>query len=684
MNRRERRLAAKRSRKAGQRGSPSASRPNPMLAQATALHQAGRIQEAEQAYREILARSAEDPDALHQLGLLVAATRSPDEGAAMMERALALRPAFAEAAFNLGTIRHQQGRFADAVVRYQEALETRPDFTEALFNLATVHLDQARYRDAQAAFERVLAVDATHAKALNGLGIALQEQGRTADARAAFERALDADAKELDAYVNLGNLHYDQGEPEAARQAYAGARAVRPSDALRIKEATVLPAIMGSRDDVTASRSAFDSNVRKLLDGQLRVEDPYVEIGMTGFYLAYHGVNDRPSQEGLAELLLKAAPSLQYEAPHAAGPVTGTTKGRLRIGIVSRHFANHTIGRLMRGVVAGLDRDAFEVIVLTWPHAPDPLASEITQRADHAIYLPDSLEGARSLIADARLDILYYADIGMEPLTYFLAFARLAPVQCVFWGHPMTTGLRSVDYFVSARDLEIDGAEDHYTEALLLPEVPTVSYRRPDRPPEAANKSAFGLDETRHCYLCPQTLFKFHPDFDPLIGNILDRDTNGEFVLIEGKHPEWQERLTERWQNSIGTAAERIRFLPRQGYQDFMRLLSAADVILDPTVFGGGNTTLEALAMGTPVVTLPGNYLRDRISYAWYRKMELDDCVASNADNYVTIAVELASNDEMRRETVGRIEARSPVLFDDDRAVRGLEAVLLEAVDTKR
>lgn len=684
MNRRERRLAAKQNRRKSRRGAPSSGTVNPLLAHATRLHQSGSLNEAEAAYRDILVGNPDDPDALHQLGLLIAGSRSAQDGAAMMARAVALRPGFAEAEFNLGTILHQEGQVSSAIEHYEAALAARPGFEEAAFNLATAQLDIGLYGSAEASFANLLEAAPQHAKALNGLGVALQEQGRIDDAERAFRRAREADPREIDAYTNLGNLYYDRGEPEAARTAYAAARQVRPSDAMRIKEATVLPAIMGSHDEVVAVREAFDRNLGALLDEPLRVDDPYTEIGMTGFYLAYHGVNDRKSQETLAKVFLKATPSLGHVASHASGPVRGAPDGRLRIGFVSRHFANHTIGRLMRGLIAGLDRRRFEVTVLSWPHGPDPLAEEITRSADRTAVLPDTLADARAVIEAAALDILYYPDIGMEPLTYFLAFARLAPIQCVFWGHPMTTGLGSIDHFVSARDLEIEDGHEHYTEHLVRPALPTVSYRRPDAPNEAVGKSDFGLDEDGHCYLCPQTLFKFHPDFDPIIGRILSEDPKGRLVLIEGKYPEWQKRLMSRWRAAFGDAAERIRFLPRQGYDRFLSLLSVADVILDPVVFGGGNTTLEALAMGTPVVTLPGAFLRDRISYAWYRKMDLTDCVASDPDDYVRRAVALATNADQHAGVARSIADRSAILFDDAQAITGLEDALTKMADEKR
>ena len=683
MNRRERRLAAKRARRAGTSTGHPGAPPSALaaaLAEATALHHADRLREAESAYRKILAQTPQQPEALHQLGLLLAGTGRRDDGVAMIEQAVAVRPRYAEARFNLGTVLHSFGETGRAVEQYRAALDIQPDFADALFNLGTAAIDLGRPAEAEDAFRRLLKRVPDHALALNALGVALNEQDQPDEADEAFRAAIEADPGCADAYINLGNSLYEQGRSDEAAAQYRTANDVRPSDAARIKAATVLPVIMGTEDEVAAARARFDAGVARLARQKLHVADPLAELGMTGFYLAYHGVNDRPSQEALGRLMLESCPSLAFEAPHCAGKTARPAGARFKIGFISRHFSNHTIGRLQRGLIQHLDRGTFEVTVLRWPQPADEIGDQIAASADRLIELPMTLEGAREAIAAEQLDVLYYTDVGMEPFTYFLSFARLAPVQCVFWGHPMTTGSPTIDYFLSGQDLEVDGGDDHYTERLVRLATPPVCYQRPALPAVPKTRSAFGLDDETHVYLCPQTLFKFHPSFDPLIKSILEHDPEGELVLIEGKHPHWQELLLARFRSSIGAAADRIRFLPRQGYDDFLSLLATADVILDPPLYGGGNSTLEAFAVGTPVVTLPGAFLRDRISYAWCGKMGVEDGVAASREDYVRLAVALGTDRGARDAYAARLAERTGGLFDDLGAVRTFEGFLLDLI----
>jgi predicted O-linked N-acetylglucosamine transferase (SPINDLY family) len=152
----------------------------------------------------------------------------------------------------------------------------------------------------------------------------------------------------------------------------------------------------------------------------------------------------------------------------------------------------------------------------------DEVARGIRQSADEYVVLPAHVRRARQMIAERQLDILFYTDIGMDSYSYSLAFHRLAPVQCVTWGHPVTTGIPNIDYFLSSVLLEPDDADGHYTEHLVrLRGLPSYYYR-PALPLQTRDRAYFALPADGHLYLCPQSLFKFHPDFDVLLGAILD------------------------------------------------------------------------------------------------------------------------------------------------------------------
>src|SRR5262249_45364286 len=159
-----------------------------------------------------------------------------------------------------------------------------------------------------------------------------------------------------------------------------------------------------------------------------------------------------------------------------------------------------------------------------------------------------------------------------------------------------------------------EGAEGHYTEKLVRLKALPFYYYRPAPPAPLKGRDHFGLAEGQHVYGCPQTLFKFHPAFDALLGDILWRDPRGVLVLIRGKHPHWEEVLKRRFAATLPDVLDRIRWLPPKPRGDFLNLMAVCDILLDTTPFSGGNTSYEGLALGVPIVTLEAPLMRGRLT----------------------------------------------------------------------
>jgi predicted O-linked N-acetylglucosamine transferase (SPINDLY family) len=240
-----------------------------------------------------------------------------------------------------------------------------------------------------------------------------------------------------------------------------------------------------------------------------------------------------------------------------------------------------------------------------------------------------------------------------------------------------------MDWFVSADGLEPDGAEAHYTERLArLSRLPT-SYRAPDTsgvpadPAECRRQLGIRADGT--LYLCAQSLFKLHPDNDAVFGEILRRDPRGQLVLLQGQSVRWSQILSARFARVFPEALDRVWFMPRLSYDKFLMLLRAADAVLDPLHWTGGNSTFEAFALGVPVVTWPGEFMRGRVTAAAARQAGVPDMIAADTEQYVDLAVRLANDPAWRAELATRLRAGHAELFDDVRAVRDLEAVFTRA-----
>jgi len=646
-------------------------------------HRAGRLDEAERDYQAILKDDPDCAEAWHLLGVIALQRGDPEAAEALIEKSLALAPEDPRALNNYGVAAERQGRMNDAAIRFAKAAARDPDFADAHANHGTALNALGRIDEAKTAFTRALDLEPRHALAHANLGAALKADGNTEAAIRHFRAAAEFDPTLFEPLRNLAVVYKEAGLVEAASPVFARALSLKDDAGLRISRATLLPAIYESQAHIDETRTAFEAAVDQLLQDRPTIEDPLRQVGLAAFYLPYQGYDDRALQAKLAQLYAAACPSLRFTAPHAATRAAWRPARRLRVGFVSKYLRDHTVGKLNRGVIQALDRERFHVTVLGLAPPADFVAREIAAAADRHVVLPADLAAARQVVANQELDVLVFTDIGMEPFTYFLAFSRLAPVQCVTWGHPVTSGLESVDYFLSNPHMDPPGSERHYTERLVrLPHF-TSRYTPPDLP-APGSRDSLGLSESAHLYVCPQSLFKLHPVFDSVLAGILRQDPKGEIVLLHGPHGEWRQALERRFAAVMPDVAERIRFLPRLAFDRFLNLIARSDVVLDPTPFCGGNSTLEALAVGTPVVTIPGDFLRGRLSYAIYRQMEMTSCVASDLGDFVAIAVRLATEADARHAAIAAIDQSRGTVYEDDHIVAELEAWFVAAVDEAR
>jgi predicted O-linked N-acetylglucosamine transferase (SPINDLY family) len=258
-------------------------------------------------------------------------------------------------------------------------------------------------------------------------------------------------------------------------------------------------------------------------------------------------------------------------------------------------------------------------------------------------------------------------------------------VQCVSYGHPDTTGIPTIDYYVSSDMYETPGSESHYSERLfLLRDVANLAYYyRPERPEPRKNREHFRLPADHRLYVCPQNLFKVHPDMDELFAGILRRDAQARLVMIEGRVDRWTELLRRRWAQSMSDVVDRIIFLPRMNTEDYANLIEVCDVMLDTRHFNGMISSLEAFAVGTPVVTWPGEFQRGRATQAMCRSMGLTECIAEGAHDYVDRAIRLGTDPAYRAAVKKQILERNGALFEDMAAVREFERFFRETAGAR-
>jgi uncharacterized protein (TIGR03032 family) len=519
---------------------------------------------------------------------------------------------------------------------------------------------------------RAVAIAPNSPLVLNRLGNLYQDLNNKSQAKEYYQRALLADPSFAAAHQNLGVLCAADNEPLQALHHFEQAQTSSPETINLALAAKVLPVIYDSAEQLQYWRQRLTNCLDTLVATGKTIDTTHTVIP-TSFHFAYQGENDRQLMENLGRI---------YRGVNLCDGFKDVAhrpkRKRLRIGFASAYFCQHTIGLLNLGLIENLDRDRFEVFVIALKHQTDDYSERFRRSADHYLEVSRSPAKARQAIAELGLDILVFADIGMDCLSQTLSYSRMAPIQAVTWGHPDTTGSPAIDYFVSTALAEPVDAQDHYSENLICLNNFGVFYERPAFTGSPKSPSDFGLDPNRRIYLCPQTLFKFHPKFDQPLRRILELDPQGDLVMLQGNTPVWIEHLMKRWRREFPDADRRVRFLPSLPRADFLQLLSLADVMLDPFPFCGGNTSYEALSLGTPIVTWPGKFLRGRLTHGLYRRIGIESLSVQSAEEYATQAVGLAMNREWNSELRLSIKSEVGVLFENHEDIQSWEGAFSE------
>lgn len=640
---------------------------------------AGQLSEAESLCRKILRTDPKQPDTLNLLGWIAHSTGNSKMGAELLGRAVRSAPGRAVYHYNLALVLTGLNQLDEATTCYQTALSLQPDYADAYNNLGAIFDRRGQKDKAVACYQKALSIKPTYADALYNLGCVFKDLKRLDEAAAYFQQTVALKPDYTNAYNNLAIVLRDQGKLDEAVACYDRVLAIQPdSHGSRVLKLLSLPIILPpEREWITARRAEFVRRLDEFTTLGLRLSDPFKEVGLTNFYLAYQGLNDRELQQRIAQFYLDVCPDLNWSAPHVGNK---TSEGKLRLGICSSFLNHHTIGNLTQGMIDRFDRSRFEVIVIHSALSKrDHVSQAIDLAADQAIRIPPDLFRARQMIADLELDALFYPDIGMDPLTFYLAFARLAPVQAVSWGHPVTTGIPNLDYFLSSRLIEPKNAQDHYSERLIELEHLPSYYRRP-KVENGPSRAELGLPVDASLYVCPQSLFKFHPDFDHVLGELLRRDPKGQLVLISGNHRHWDDLLQTRFTKAFPDVADRVGFMHRLPTAWFIGMLDMADAVLDPPYFGGGNTSYEAFSVGAPIVTWPGPYMRGRVTSGCYQAMGFTELIADSTEEYISLAVRLAHDREFHAYCKAEILIRSGAIYENAFAIHEMEDFFRDAV----
>jgi predicted O-linked N-acetylglucosamine transferase (SPINDLY family) len=685
------------------------------------LEKISNYAQAIEAYRQAIALNPKYTDAYNNLGNILLKTGQTQEAEAVYRQAIKEIPNDFGSYQNLGNTLMVNSNWDEAIETYLKALTLKPRDPDILYNLGLAYeakgekalsfsyfgysyYRQRNYEEAVIYLKQLLEINQElEPNDYLFLAISLNKLNQEEESLSILQKGINNYPNETAFYRSRIEFLNESGRIQEAITAATEASISHPDDlSIYIINQLILPLFYENYEQIGFYRERFIlglQNVRertKLDSREARKSALTATASIpASFGLSYQGYNNRELQEQYGKFMhqVMAANYSAWVAPMPMPPIENN--GKIRIGYLSDALGNSSATKWILGWLENCDRDKFEIFCY---HTSSNLGRDSTTQkirllSDFYYYIPDNLEVVCQQIFKDSLHLLVFLAIGMWAPTTQLASLRLAPIQCAAWGHPVTSGLPTIDYFLSGDLLEPENAQEHYTEQLVrLPNL-GISYPKPLIPKPAKNRSDFQLGENAVIYLSCQLSFKYLPQYDYIFVEIVRRVPQAQLVFVlrtqifNCASTTLETKFRQRLQNAFAAvnlnSEDYCVFLPDQDWESYTSLMLNSDVFLDTLSFSGGHTTFDAVACNLPIVTCAGEFMRGRQSCGILKMLGVTNTIAPNETEYIEIAVKLGLDQQWRQDISQRMSERHTNLYEDTSCVKALEQFYEQVVEEK-
>jgi predicted O-linked N-acetylglucosamine transferase (SPINDLY family) len=403
--------------------------------------------------------------------------------------------------------------------------------------------------------------------------------------------------------------------------------------------------------------------------------------------LPYQAKNDCELQQRYGRLLAVVMAERVGDLDRQPSRDTAEEPRRIRVGVISSFFYRHAGWRNRRGWFYHLETSRYKKYLYDIGEYSDDMTYFTYGCFEVVRSGAPKLEQWVHQIRNDALDILVFPELGMDGLTYALAATRLAPVQCMSFGHPETSGLPTIDYMLSSDLMEPPNAQEHYTETLVrLPG--TGFYRYPvDWEIEPTSREEFGLNEDDVIFFYGHNPVKMLPRDDDLLPRIATQCSAARFIILVrddavGLRGVFEERMRVAFARYGLESAEHCCLLPKQNPRKFTGLIGISDIFLDCPSWNGNNVTVDALSAGLPPVPMAGEFLRSRHTLGIMRQMGLGDDVCADKQEMISYAARLGADPDLRKRVARQVRDRVSEIFSERACLDALDSFFQRVAGT--
>ena len=621
--------------------------------QGLALHQQGKLTDAERLYQEVLQRQSNHVGALHLLGVIALQTGRAQRGVELIGKAIGLDGRIAEAHVNLGNGLRALKRHDEAIASYDRAIALKPGLADVHASRGNALLDLKRPAEALASYDRAIALNPNLAGAHNNRGNALQDFCRYDEAVASYDRAIALRPEYAEAFSNRGNALRHLKRYEEALASVDRALAIRPDHGQSL---------------------GIQLEVAQRICDWTRTIDPARIFSPFPLLAAF----DDPS------LHLRCAESYVRDklTPQPPPLWNGSVwrHDRIRIAYLSADFCSHATAYLMAGLLELHDRARFEIVGISFgPDDGSAMRRRMVAAFEkfHEVSATGDREVAKllnRLEIDIAVDLKGYTqDARAEILAH-----RPAPIQVSWLGYPGTMAADFIDYVIADPVVLPFDQEKFYTEKIVhLPDCYQVNDAKRDIAQLTPSRREAGLPDRGFVYCCFNNTYKITPPVFDIWMRLL-KAVEGSVLWLFRDNPAAERNLC-RQAAARGIDPARLVFAERLQLENHLARHRLADLFLDTLPYNAHTTASDALWAGLPVLTCRGQAFAGRVAASLLHAVGLAELITDSLPAYEALALRLATDAAL----LGGLRARlaenrlSSPLFDTDRFRRHIEAAYL-------